>query len=249
MNKIAVILGPTGVGKTKTSILLAKKLDGEIISADSMQIYKGLNIGTAKITEEEKSDIVHHMIDIKNFDETYNVWQFVNDARRLIDDIIARGKTPIIVGGTNLYISALTQNYDFGKTEMPEDAYISKNPLEFHLFALNLPREELYSRLNARVDEMIEEGLEEEVKALQEKGLTAQMQAGRSIGYKELLECYSGACTREFAIDKIKQHNRNFAKRQLTWLRSMQNLTWLDAHTLENNVETIYSAITNSPSN
>ena len=108
MNKIAVILGPTGVGKTKTSILLAKKLDGEIISADSMQIYKGLNIGTAKITEEEKSGIVHHMIDIKNFDETYNVWQFVNDARRLIDDIIARGKTPIIVGGTNLYISALT---------------------------------------------------------------------------------------------------------------------------------------------
>lgn len=243
MKKIAVILGPTGVGKTKTSILLAKKINGEIISADSMQIYKGLNIGTAKITEEEKSGVIHHMIDIKNFDENYNVWQFVNDARMLIDDIISRGKTPIIVGGTNLYISALTQNYDFGKTELPDDAYTLKNQVEYHLFALNLPREELYQRLNKRVDQMIEDGLEKEVKNLQNQGLKAEMQAGRSIGYKELLDYYTGACTREYAIDKIKQHNRNFAKRQLTWLRSMTNLTWLDAYKLEDNVEVIYNNI------
>ena len=241
--KVLVIAGPTASGKTKLSIELAKQINGEIISADSMQIYKGLDIGTAKVTEIEKNGIPHHMIDIKNFNENYNVWQFVNDAKRLIDEIIERGNTPIIVGGTNLYISALTENYDFGKSEIPADAYKPKNDYEFHLFALNLPREKLYERLNNRVDEMIKDGLEEEVFKLRKEGLTAEMQAGRSIGYKELLEYFDGNCTREYAIDKIKQHNRNFAKRQMTWLRSMKNLTWLDALTMDENIQAIYDKI------
>ena len=243
MKNVIVILGPTGVGKSKTAIEVAKLLNGEIISADSMQIYKGLDIGTAKITPTQTEGVVHHMIDIKNFDQTYNVWQFVNDCKQILDDIISKGKLPIIVGGTNLYISALTQNYDFGKEEMPKDAYLAKNDYNFQLFALNLPREELYDRLNKRVDIMINAGLENEVLNLKNQGLNISMQAGKSIGYKEFLEYFEGLYSKDFAIDKIKQHNRNFAKRQLTWLRSMKDLIWLDASKLEENIQIIVKAV------
>lgn len=117
MNKIIVILGPTGVGKTKMSIALAKKLDGEIINADSMQIYKGLNIGTAKIKEEEKEGIPHHLFDIKEVDEDYSIYNYQKDGRKVIDDIFKKGKTPIIVGGTGLYIKALLYNYNLNYEE------------------------------------------------------------------------------------------------------------------------------------
>ena len=117
MNKIIVILGPTGVGKTKMSIALAKKLDGEIINADSMQIYKGLNIGTAKIKEEEKEGIPHHLFDIKEVDEDYSIYNYQKDGRKVIDDIFKKGKTPIIVGGTGLYIKALLYDYNLNYEE------------------------------------------------------------------------------------------------------------------------------------
>ena len=117
MNKIIVILGPTGVGKTKMSIALAKKLDGEIINADSMQIYKGLNIGTAKIKEEEKKGIPHHLFDIKEVDEDYSIYNYQKDGRKVIDDIFKKGKTPIIVGGTGLYIKALLYDYNLNYEE------------------------------------------------------------------------------------------------------------------------------------
>ena len=117
MNKIIVILGPTGVGKTKMSIALAKKLDGEIINADSMQIYKGLNIGTSKIKEEEKEGIPHHLFDIKEVDEDYSIYNYQKDGRKVIDDIFKKGKTPIIVGGTGLYIKALLYDYNLNYEE------------------------------------------------------------------------------------------------------------------------------------
>ena len=121
MNKVIVITGPTAVGKTKLSVELAKKLDGEVINADSMQIYKGLNIGTAKILESEKEGIVHHLFDIKNVDEEYSIYNYQIDARKIIDDIIKRGKTPIMVGGTGLYIKACLYDYKLNENKSRSD--------------------------------------------------------------------------------------------------------------------------------
>ena len=235
MKDVIVILGPTAVGKSALAVSLAKRLDGEIISADATQVYRGLDIGSAKITEEEKSGIPHHMIDILDFTEKFNAFMFVNCAKKLIDDIISRGKTPIIVGGTNLYISALINNYTFEKAGISEEVYQNKYALKYHLFALNFDdREELYQRINLRVENMLKNGLVDEVKALKQKGLNVNMQAGKGIGYRELLMWLDGLMTYEEAVDKICQHSRNFAKRQLTWLRSMPSLVWLNALDLDN---------------
>ena len=241
MEKVIVLLGPTAVGKSALGVELAKALNGEIISADSTQIYRGLNIGTAKSTVEEMQGIPHHLIDIKSFDEGYNAFMFTEDARKKIDEIISRGKTPIIVGGTNLYVTALVKGFAFEKAGKNDVPYQSKFPLDFKLFALNIQsREKLYGRINARVDVMLKNGLFEEVKALQAKGLTAEMQAGKSIGYREFLAYIAGEMTFDEAVDKIKQHSRNFAKRQLTWLRSLENLVWLDGETpLQENINII----------
>lgn len=121
MNKVIVILGPTGVGKTKMSIELAKKLNGEIINADSTQVYRNLNIATAKIKEEEKEGIVHHLFDIKDIEENYSIYDYQKDARKCIDDIVKRGKTPILVGGTGLYIKSALYDYDFSLEEKQRD--------------------------------------------------------------------------------------------------------------------------------
>ena len=235
MKDVIVILGPTAVGKSALAVNLAKMLDGEIISADATQVYRGLDIGSAKITEEEKSGIPHYMIDILEFTEKFNAFMFVNSAKKLIDDIISRGKTPIIVGGTNLYISALINNYTFEKAGISEEVYQNKFALKYHLFALNFDdREELYQRINLRVENMLKNGLVDEVKALRDKGLNVNLQAGKGIGYRELLLWLDGLMTYEEAVDKICQHSRNFAKRQLTWLRSMPPLVWLNALDLDN---------------
>ena len=235
MKDVIVILGPTAVGKSALAVSLAKRLDGEIISADATQVYRGLDIGSAKITEEEKLGIPHHMIDILDFTEKFNAFMFVNRAKKLIDDIISRGKTPIIVGGTNLYISALINNYSFEKAGISEEVYQNKYTLKYRLFALNFDdREELYQRINLRVKNMLKNGLVDEVKALKQKGLNVNMQSGKGIGYRELLMWLDGLMTYEEAVDKICQHSRNFAKRQLTWLRSMPSLVWLNALDLDN---------------
>lgn len=235
MKDVIVILGPTAVGKSALAVSLAKKVNGEIISADATQVYRGLDIGSAKITQEEKCGVTHHMIDILNFTEKFNAFMFVNECKKLIDEIISRGKTPIIVGGTNLYISALINNYTFEKAGISEEAYQNKYVLKYHLFALNIDdRQALYQRINLRVQNMLKNGLVEEVKALKEQGLNLNQQAGKGIGYRELLMWLDGLMTYEEAVDKICQHSRNFAKRQLTWLRSMPSLVWLDALDLDN---------------
>lgn len=230
MQKVIVILGPTAVGKTALGKALAKSLNGEIISADATQIYRGLNIGSAKISPQEQEGITHHLIDIKNFNESFNAFMFVDMAKKVIDEIIERGKTPIIVGGTNLYVTALIKNYQFEKSNKQETPYQSKHQLGFEVFALNYQdRQMLYNKINARVDLMLKQGLVNEVTRLKKEGLSSEMQAGKGIGYKEILAYLDNQCTYEFAVDKIKQHSRNFAKRQLTWLRSLPFVVWLDA--------------------
>ena len=243
MKDVIVILGPTAVGKSALAVSLAQKLNGEIISADATQVYKGLNIGAAKVTKEEMGGIKHHLIDILDFTEKFNAFMFVNLAQKLIDDIISRGKTPIIVGGTNLYISALIKNYAFEKSDKGEEIYENKYPLKYHLFALNFDdRQKLYQRINLRVEKMLNTGLVQEVKALKQQGLNLNLQAGKGIGYREILLWLDGVMSYTEAVDKICQHSRNFAKRQLTWLRSMENLVWLDALD-ENNTQKVLDFI------
>lgn len=235
MKDVIIILGPTAVGKSALAVSLAKSLDGEIISADATQVYKGLDIGSAKISKQEMCGIKHHLIDILNFTNNFNAFMFVNLAKKLIDDIISRGKTPIIVGGTNLYISALVNDYTFDKAGKFEEVYKNKFTLKYHLFALNFnDRQKLYQRINLRVENMLKNGLVDEVKALKQQGLNLNHQAGKGIGYREMLLWLDGVMTFEEAVNKICQHSRNFAKRQLTWLRSMENLVWLDAEEKNN---------------
>lgn len=265
MKKVAVIVGPTAVGKTELSVMVAQKYQCEIISGDSVQVYRGLDVGSAKIKEEEKQGIHHHLIDILNPGEFYDVAQFQKEARRLIDNV----ERPLIVGGTGLYIKACLDDYDFqGKKRdadfesayerfsneelhallQEKDAHSANKihpnnrrrilraialseeikrsertkkdiPLyEYHIFYLTLPREQLYERINARVDQMMNEGFLEEVKALKEKGHTFNI-----IGYRELNEYLDGLYSLEESIDEIKKVTRRFAKRQETFFENQMH--------------------------
>ena len=141
MNKVIVILGPTAVGKTKLSVELAKKINGEIINADSTQVYKNLNIATAKITEEEKENIVHHLFDVKEINDDYTVYDYQKDVRRLIDDIKSRGKIPILVGGTGLYIKAALYDYEFDEEELIVSDYSKYSTDELYSMLLKIDSE------------------------------------------------------------------------------------------------------------
>lgn len=285
MTKVVFILGPTGVGKTKMSISLAKKFDGEIISADSVQVFKGLNIGSAKITKNEMQSIKHYAIDILEPDEEFSVFDFVQYTKQKIEEISARGKLPIIVGGTGLYVKALTEGYDFGGTNPDKnlreklekiaqekgndhlfELLKEKNPamaektdkhntvrliraleialgcgekskndvnFEFFLVALTRNREKLYEIINDRVDKMLEDGLIEEVEQLKKRGLSEKNQSMRAIGYKEILAFLNGEYDRERMVELLKQHSRNFAKRQMTFLRGMNDVHYVDVENFE----------------
>lgn len=278
--KVIFILGPTAVGKTYMGVNLALKLNGEIISADSVQVFKGLDVGSAKVTKEEMQGIVHHAIDILQPNEEFSVFDYVEYTKKKIKEIISRGKQPIIVGGTGLYVKALTQGYNFGETdkdenlrkklqklaeekgndclyeflkekdeelalktdrhntvrliralEIAENEGIKKQSeveFDFLIIALNKDREKLYNDINKRVDIMLEQGLIEEVKTLLDKGITAENQCMRAIGYKEVLSYLNGQCNFEEMVQILKQHSRNFAKRQLTFLRGMENVNYIN---------------------
>lgn len=275
--KVIAIVGPTASGKTKMAIDLAKEINAEVVSADSRYVYKGFNIATAKPTLEEQCGIRHHLIDIVEPEFDYSVADFYDDAKKAIYDILNRGKTPIIAGGTGLYFRVLLETYDLPRVEAnpklraeleereKEDllnelsnldpagyekikdsnkrrivraleitkilgvpfskAVIEKEP-EFDVewkMPIIESREILYERINQRVDLMVKQGLIEETKELLAKH-------GRiknficTIGYQEILTYLDGEATLEEALEKLKQHSRNYAKRQLTWFRKNPEL-------------------------
>lgn len=282
-----IIIGATATGKTDLSINLAKKLKTEIINADSMYIYKNLNIGTAKPTAEEMSGITHHLIDIVNESETFNVSQYRDKAKVVISNFRDRGLIPIIVGGTGFYVDSLIKNYSYGETganseiranlqaeletngkeyifnklkaldpisasklhkndvvrviRAIEIALLSKNnkssivnldekvlkkPL---IIGLNMDRNVLYDRINKRVDIMIESGLIDEVKGLVDRGFTPENnQCMKGIGYKEVLEYLNQNVDFDVMVESIKQHTRNYAKRQITYFKRNKDIVWFD---------------------
>lgn len=298
--KVVVIVGPTASGKTAISIELAKKINGEIISSDSMQIYKDMDIGTAKVTKEEAEGIKHYLIDCVSPDERYTVSDFKKDAEKAIEEILAKGKTPIVVGGTGLYVNSLIYGIEYQEMNFDEkyrnelmqkaeteeglaniwdeangidpDAMtkISKNDkkriirvleifkatgknktqqeilsrqngvsYDYKVFGITMEREKLYERINRRVDIMIENGLEEEVRKLVSK-YTKFPTAMQGLGYKEVVEYFDGILTRDEMIEKIKQESRRYAKRQLTWFRKNKETIWLDStNNMENNINII----------
>ena len=293
--KAVFILGPTAVGKTFFSVKLAKDLDGEIISSDSVQIYKGLDIGSAKVTKEEMQGVKHYAIDILEPDEEFSVYDFVEFSKQKIAEISENGKLPIVVGGTGLYVKALTLGYDFGGTKKNEnlrenlenlarekgnDALFEmlkeKNPtmaektdksntvrlvraleialsdkekgknesqIDALLIALNRDREKLYADINRRVDVMLENGLVQEVEGLKKRGLTKENQSMKAIGYKEVLAYLDGEYSYERMVELLKQHSRNYAKRQLTFLRGMENVHFVEVEDREKAYEEILSLV------
>ena len=280
MKKVVFILGPTAVGKTKTGVNLAQKFGGEIVSADSVQIYRGLDIGSAKVTKDEMQGVVHHAIDILNPDEEFSVFEFVEYTKNKIDEIISRGKLPIVVGVTGLYIKALTLGYNFGgadknkelrekyqklaeekgndflfdilkqkNSELAEktdkfntvrliraleiaenggEKEVSQVDIKPLLIGLVREREGLYADINRRVDIMLKNGLLKEVEFLKNQGLTAQNHSMRAIGYKKVLGFIDGEYDYEKMVELVKQHSRNYAKRQLTFLRGMNDIHFVD---------------------
>lgn len=282
MKKVIIITGLTCSGKSDLAINIAKKYNGEIISADSVQIYRGLDIGSAKIGKDEMSIVPHHLIDIRDFDEDYNVGDFINDTADALDEIVERDKLPIIVGGTGMYIKALVSGYSLGgaKSDIKfRDRYerlsqekgnqyvwdllnkidpdlaskvhpnnikrviryleIAQNGdqdqvnktddsilKDYDVLLLGIidEREKIYAKINDRVDHMIDMGLETEVRDLIKRGATRETHSMNSIGYKEWFDYFEGKIDYDKLIDLIKQHTRNYCKRQLTFMKTIPNI-------------------------
>lgn len=283
MNRVIILLGPTGVGKTGASILLAKELDTEIISADSMQIYKDMDIGTGKPTIEERAGVRHHMIDDVEPSESYSVGRYIETIAPIIEDLHRKGKIPVIVGGTGLYIKAITRGIFSGpsadlalreellsvETEEKGSLYsylsdidpkaaqkIEKNdtrriiraievclkskekmslmqerltkplPYEFIKIGLTRDRKELYEIIEKRIDSMIESGWIEEVERLLK--MNPDRTPLQAIGYKEFAMYLQGEITQEEAVRLVKRNTKRYAKRQFTWFKKEEGITWID---------------------
>ena len=287
MNPIICIAGPTASGKTALAVALARELDGEVVSCDSMQVYKRMDIGTAKPSPEERQGIPHHMIDVAEPWEDYSVSRYCADAAPIVEDIVSRGKTAIIAGGTGLYMDSLIRGNDFapfpstgvrerlereadregmeallarlravdpeaaarlhlsdrkriiramevyletGETITAHNRRTQALPPRFSPVWLGLDfesRAELYSRIDRRVDVMLEAGLLEEIRALLRSGIPEKCTAMQAIGYKEFTDVLDGRCTVEAAADQVRQSSRRYAKRQLTWFRRNERIHWL----------------------
>lgn len=283
-----ILSGPTAVGKTALSIELAKRVNGAIISADSMQVYKYMDIGSAKIMPEEMDGIKHYLIDALEPSDEFNIVVFQKMAKAALDEIYENGQIPIIAGGTGFYIQALLYDIDFenqdcndeyrtnleriakeqgaevlharleevdpvsaekihannvkrviralefydltGKriSEHNETEKQKESPYNFAYFVLTDERENLYKRIDMRVDIMVKKGLLDEVKRLKEMGYHRDMVSMQGLGYKEILDYLDGKCTLEEAIYIIKRETRHFAKRQLTWFRREREVCWMD---------------------
>ena len=285
---LVVLTGPTAVGKTKASIGLAKAIGGEIISADFMQIYKHMDIGSAKIRPEEMDGVPHYLVDELDPSEEFHVVRFQQMAKEAMETIYSHGHIPIVVGGTGFYIQALLYDIDFadnpqddgyrkeleaiadsGRAELlyeqlkktdpkaveeihahnikrviralefyhqtgqlisehNEKERQKESPYQFVYFVLNDDRQHLYQRIDRRVDQMMEEGLVEEVKRLKAMGCTRDMVSMQGLGYKEILAYLDGECSIEEAVYTIKRDTRHFAKRQITWFKRERQVIWIN---------------------
>lgn len=285
IQKIPFIVGPTAVGKTATAIELARRLDGEIISIDSRQVYKGLDAGTAKPTLRQQQEIPHHLIDILELTEQISAGSYRELALKTVSEILSRGKLPVFVGGSGMYVKAVIQGIfqesvtdatvrqkikselkekgsailynrlvdidpDLAiKTHMndikritraleiyeitgkpPSEHYKTQEtdpPFPHRIFVLTMEREKLYERINQRVDQMIADGLEDEVKRFLRSGLRGDMDALQTLGYREALVYLDKKCSFDGMVENIKRNTRRYAKRQLTWFRNQLEATWI----------------------
>ena len=287
MNPIICIAGPTASGKTALAVELAKLLDGEVVSCDSMQVYRRMDIGTAKPTKDEMQGIPHHMIDVADPEEDFSVSRYCQMAAPIVDDIVARGKTAIIAGGTGLYMDSLMRGNDFapfpstgcreeleaqadregmeamlallravdpdsaarlpvsdrkriiralevyretGETITAHNEKTRQLPPRYRPVWLGLDfadRQELYRRIDLRVEAMLRQGLIGEIQSLLASGIPAKCTAMQAIGYKEFVTALDGRCTIEEAAAQVQQSSRRYAKRQLTWFRRNPETHWL----------------------
>lgn len=285
---LIVLTGPTAVGKTKASIGLAKAVGGEIISADSMQVYQYMDIGSAKIRPDEMGGVPHYLVDVLKPEEEFHVVRFQQMAKDAMKQIYANGHIPILVGGTGFYIQAVLYDIDFTENKSdpkyrreleqyakdygaaklhdrlreadPKAAQeihannvkriiraleyyhltgsrisdhnevqrAKESPYEFRYFVLNDERNRLYKRIDARVDQMMEDGLLAEVRDLKNRGYTKELVSMQGLGYKELLAYLEGEITLEEAVYRIKRDTRHFAKRQITWFKRERDVIWID---------------------
>ncbi len=285
---LLAIVGPTATGKTEVGILVAEVLNGEIVSADSMQCYRGLDIGTAKPTAEQQARVPHHLIDIVDPDTPFSVAEYQERARAAIEDIHQRGRLPVLVGGSGLYVRAAIDG--LGLPMAPPDPELRQRLTEearehgpavlharlgavdpeaaarihindekriiralevFELtglpisrlqeldrqqqaryntrqFGLTLPREEMYRRIEARVEEMIRSGLVEEVKSLLDRGYDERLVPMKGLGYAQIIPVVRGKRSRDEAVKLLKRDTRRFAKRQLTWFRADSRIEWIN---------------------
>lgn len=303
MKPLLILTGPTAVGKTALSISLAKAVNGEIISADSMQVYKKMDIGSAKIKKEEMCGVPHHLIDVLDPSESFDVVTFQKMAKEAMEKIWNQGKIPIITGGTGFYIQSVLYDIDFTEND-GDTAYREKleaeavekgaeylhrllqdidpkaadeihmnnvkrviraleffhqtgkkisehneeqkqriSPYNYLYIVLNQERSKLYDRIEQRIDQMIEEGLLEEVSKLHKEGYTKDMTSMQGLGYKEILAYFDGELTLEEAIYILKRDTRHFAKRQLTWFKREQDVTWIQKEAFDSDTDKILSYI------
>ena len=286
MHNIICVVGPTASGKTALAVELAKELGGEVVSCDSMQIYRRMDIGTAKPTTEEMQGIPHHMIDICEPTEDFSVSRYCEMATPIVDDILARGKTVIIAGGTGLYVDSLIKGngfapipatghrekleelveqkgiepllqelraidpdaadrsqgnprriiralevyYETGETITAHNLKTQAIPPRYQATWLGLDfteRQDLYNRIDHRVELMLQMGLMNEIKALLSSGIPEKATAMQAIGYKEFVDALAGRCSIADAVAQVQQASRRYAKRQLTWFRRNEKMHWL----------------------
>ncbi len=292
MNRIICVCGPTAVGKTKYAIELAKAVNGEVVSADSMQLYKFMDIGSAKPTAEEQAEVRHHLVDFVDPRSGFSVAEYQAAAKAAINDIFSRGKVPVISGGTGLYISSLIYEMDFAGAPRDdcfrerleglakergneyvhgllreldpeaaerihpnnlkkliraievaestgrgipafEESFRPTGDYDYTLIGLMRDRQELYDRIDRRVDLLVEMGLEEEIKRLLEMGLTADDISMKGIGYKEIIGYFNGEYDFDEAVRLVKRNTRHYAKRQMTWLRRYEEMHWVNLSELD----------------